>query len=144
MNIMSKIKSFIILFLAVSFISMFPPNLKAESINTEPLFKDIFITAGYTALLGGLLGTSAMFIATDDDEPLTSNVRWVGLGASLGFFGGTILGSYLAFGPIFVADTPPALFNIADNQVKIKFPTVSASLSKENPNYYAKLLQASF
>lgn len=136
----------VFVFLALFMVSSFSRPLKAESVDTERLFKDVFITAGYTALLGGLLGTSAMFMSSD---PLSTHIRWVGVGASLGFFGGTILGSYLAFGPLFLAQNSPALINIADNKFQLRFPTVTALFppgfaKNQALAYYGKLLHFSF
>lgn len=75
-------------------ITLSPMNT-AQGQSTEEKFQDLFVTAGYCTALGAALGT-AMLAWTEDP---TANLRFVAMGASLGFFGGSFLGSYIIFSP---------------------------------------------
>ena len=67
---------------------------------TDERFQDLFVTAGYSTAFGAALG--AAFLAFTD-EP-ASQLRYVAMGASLGFIGGSILGTYIIFSPMFVVE----------------------------------------
>ena len=64
--------------------------------STEERFHDLFVTAGYSTAFGAALGTA--FLAFKEDP--TANLQFVAIGASLGFIGGSILGSYVIFSPM--------------------------------------------
>jgi len=139
--------------LALTLVFTFSQQMKAEEIQTTQLFKEIFITAGYTTLLGGLMGTAAMFMSSKHPK---KNMRWIGIGASVGFFSGTALGTYLSFGPLFVvekATSIPALINIAQNDLSVRVPFIStgylptedpSSSSTKNRFYHANIIQGTF
>ncbi|MBP9709300.1 MAG: hypothetical protein KBD78_16820 [Oligoflexales bacterium] len=74
------------------------PQASAQA--TDERFQDLFVTAGYSTAFGAALG--AAFLAFTD-EP-ASQLRYVAMGASLGFIGGSILGTYIIFSPMFVAE----------------------------------------
>lgn len=61
--------------------------------STEQRFQDVFMTAGYTTALGAALGAAALSFSGQPDEHL----RYVALGASLGFIGGASYGAYNSF-----------------------------------------------
>ena len=63
--------------------------------STEEKFQDLFVTAGYCTAFGAAVGT-AILAWTEDP---TANLRYVAMGASLGFLGGSVLGSYIIFSP---------------------------------------------
>jgi drug/metabolite transporter (DMT)-like permease len=67
----------------------------AKAQSTEEKFQDLFITAGYCTAFGAAVGTA--FLAWTEDP--TANLRYVAMGASLGFLGGSVLGSYIIFAP---------------------------------------------
>lgn len=77
---------------------------KAQAQSSEERFQDLFITAGYCTAFGAALGTA--FLAFTDDP--SANLRFVAMGASLGFLGGSVLGSYIIFSPGFADNSTPA------------------------------------
>src|SRR4051794_24531918 len=81
--------------LAVSLgLSALPAAAAAQS--TEERFQDLFVTAGYTTAFGAALGTAFLAFTADP----AANLRYVAVGASLGFIGGSALGSYIIFSPM--------------------------------------------
>ncbi len=74
--------------------------------STEERFQDLFVTAGYSTAFGAAMG--AAFLAFTDDP--ASKLSYVAMGASLGFIGGSILGTYMIFSPMVVDNhsTPAA------------------------------------
>jgi hypothetical protein len=68
----------------------------AQAQTTEERFQDLFVTAGYATAFGAAIGTA--FLAWTDDP--ASNLKYVAVGASVGFLGGSILGSYIIFSPL--------------------------------------------
>jgi drug/metabolite transporter (DMT)-like permease len=77
------------------------PSANAQS--TEEKFNDLFVTAGYCTAFGAAIGTA--FLAWTDDP--SENLKYVAMGASLGFLGGSILGSYIIFSPGLVQEEGP-------------------------------------
>tara|TARA_B100001094_G_C18156057_1_gene786515 strand:+ start:968 stop:1375 length:408 start_codon:yes stop_codon:yes gene_type:complete len=74
----------------------------AKAITTEDRFQDLFLTAGYATAFGAALGAAALSF---QDQP-SKHLRFVAVGASLGFFGGSVLGTYVIFNPMFAEDSP--------------------------------------
>jgi len=68
----------------------------AQAQSVEERFQDLFVTAGYATAFGAAIGTA--FLAFHEDP--SSHLRYVAMGASLGFLGGSILGSYVIFSPM--------------------------------------------
>ena len=75
------------------------PAIAQGRMLTEQKFHDLFITAGYSTAFGAALGGAFIGLTSDPARHL----KYIGVGASLGFIGGSILGSYLAFSPMFVS-----------------------------------------
>jgi len=75
----------------------------ASAQTTEDRFHDLFITAGYSTAFGAALGAA---ILSFSDEPAT-DLRYVAMGASLGFIGGSVLGAYMIFAPMIAATDEP-------------------------------------
>ncbi len=71
---------------------------QAQSIAAEERFQDLFVTAGYGTAFGAAMGTALLSFQSDPNK----NLRYIAIGASLGFIGGSILGSYIVFSPVFV------------------------------------------
>jgi len=69
---------------------------------TEERFHDLFVTAGYATAFGAALGAACLSFTPDPSTEL----RFVAIGASLGFIGGSILGSYIIFTPMMSWDAP--------------------------------------
>lgn len=72
----------------------------AHAQSTEERFHDLFVTAGYSTAFGAALGTAFLAFKKNPSE----NLQSVAIGASLGFIGGSILGSYVIFSPMVAAD----------------------------------------
>jgi putative copper export protein len=83
---------------ALAFATVVPQGA-ARAQSSEERFQDLFITAGYCTAFGAALGTA--FLAWTENP--AENLRYVAVGASLGFIGGSLLGTYVIFSPM-VAD----------------------------------------
>lgn len=82
------------LFAAV--IALAAPQARAAS-STEEKFQDLFVTAGYCTGYGAAVGAAILALQENPQEKL----QYIAMGASLGFLGGTVLGSYIVFSPGF-------------------------------------------
>ncbi len=77
---------------------------RAQIVSTEERFQDLFVTAGYGTAFGAAFGAALLsFTAKPQD-----NLRFIALGASVGFIGGSLLGSYVVFTPAFVSSNDEA------------------------------------
>ena len=104
------------------------PTAQAQS--TDERFQDLFVTAGYTTAFGAALGTALLAFTPAPSE----NLRFVYIGASLGFIGGSILGSYVIFAPMLgdgqSLDTPSLADGRLPDQGVVVRPTWDPSTSK--------------
>ena len=75
---------------------VFAPAAQAQAM--EERFQDMFVTAGYCTAFGAALGTAVLFLNPNTDP--STHLRYVAVGASLGFIGGSALGSYIIFAPM--------------------------------------------
>jgi hypothetical protein len=82
-----------VLSLGIAFMTINAETAKAQA--TEERFQDLFVTAGYCAAFGAALGTAMLAFTENPSE----NLRYVATGASLGFIGGSVLGTYIIFTP---------------------------------------------
>jgi len=107
---MSKLRS---LFVA-SLITCSSIGQVANAQASEERFQDIFITAGYATAFGAALGAASLSFFEDPQEHL----QYVAIGASLGFIGGSILGSYFVFSPMIATEQARPLNStlLADSQ----------------------------
>lgn len=64
----------------------------------EERFQDLFVTAGYCTAFGAAFGTALLAWTSEPAE----NLKYVAVGASMGFIGGSFLGSYVVFSPMIV------------------------------------------
>ena len=88
--------------LLASSLSLNPALLgNPPSITTEEHFHDMFLTAGYSTVFGAALGAAFLGLTENPSE----NFQFVAMGASLGFIGGSLLGTYLVFNPTFIVDS---------------------------------------
>lgn len=74
------------------------PNIALSQSNVER-FQDLFSTAGYASAFGATLGAAALSFQPNPER----NLRFIAIGASLGFIGGSVLGSYIIFSPVFTS-----------------------------------------
>jgi hypothetical protein len=74
----------------------------AES-ELEDRFQDMFVTAGYSAAAGAAVGAAVL---TLQDKPV-KHLKFISIGASLGFLSGTVFGGWMALAPILVENSQP-------------------------------------
>jgi hypothetical protein len=77
--------------------------VRADS-EIESNFKDMFITAGYSAAAGAAIGAALLSF---QQQPL-EHLKYMSVGASIGFLGGMSVGSWIVFAPIFVENAAPS------------------------------------
>lgn len=68
---------------------------QARATSTESAFKDVFLTAGYSTILGAGIGAAVLGLS----EKPAGKLRYVAIGASIGFLTGTFLGTCFAIYP---------------------------------------------
>jgi len=74
--------------------SFFSNHLFAESAAKEK-FEEVFITAGYSAAFGAAIGAALLAFKKNPQD----NLRYIAIGASVGFIAGTIAGVVFAVNP---------------------------------------------
>lgn len=79
--------------LSSSFIS---GTCHAQMITTEERFQDLFVTAGYGAAFGAAFGAALLSFQPKPDK----NLKFVAIGASVGFITGSLMGTYMIFSPV--------------------------------------------
>jgi hypothetical protein len=89
----------LLLTIAVTFGPLLTGPAQAQT-TSEERFQDVFITAGYATAFGAALGAASLSFF----ENPTQHLKLIAIGASLGFIGGTILGSYVVLAPAIAAD----------------------------------------
>jgi hypothetical protein len=67
-------------------------------VSTEERFQDLFVTAGYGTAFGAAFGAALLSFQAKPDQ----NLRFVAIGASVGFISGSLIGSYVIFSPVFM------------------------------------------
>lgn len=80
------------------------PVLWGQSSSTEEQFQDLFVTAGYSTAFGAALGLALLSFSSDPSSELST----IAVGASLGFIGGSLLGTYMILAPSFVFHPGPS------------------------------------
>ena len=96
MSLSPKFVKALALTLAISFLGAFSSPANADT-TTEERFQDLFVTAGYSAAFGAALG--AAFLAFEQNP--SEKLQYISVGASLGFIGGSLAGTYIIFQPMF-------------------------------------------
>jgi hypothetical protein len=108
---------------ALTSFAMFSNVCNAQMITTEERFQDLFVSAGYGAAFGAAFGAAMLSFQPKPDQ----NLRYVAIGASVGFIGGTVLGTYMIVSPSFSAG-PEELPTVADNTNTLRIqPTFDPS-----------------
>ncbi|MBC7533555.1 MAG: hypothetical protein H7318_18440 [Oligoflexus sp.] len=84
----------------------------AQMITTEERFQDLFVTAGYGAAFGAAFGAALLSFQPKPDK----NLKFVAIGASVGFIAGSLMGTYMIFSPVAgtFEDAQTYAFNDAD------------------------------
>lgn len=98
---MSRIRHFFCLIL-IGLVMQHAETGFAES-ELEGRFQDMFVTAGYSAAAGAAVGAAVL---TLQDNP-ARHLKFISIGASLGFLGGTVFGGWMALAPILVDNSSP-------------------------------------
>lgn len=104
----------------------------AQAQTVEERFQDLFVTAGYATAFGAAIGTA--FLAFHEDP--SAHLRYVAVGASLGFLGGSVLGSYIIFSPMMSSDDSSAADNslIASNAIPGRGIAVRPTWNRDTQN----------
>ncbi len=68
----------------------------AQMISTEERFQDLFVTAGYGAAFGAAFGAALLSFQPKPEK----NLKYVAIGASVGFIAGSFMGTYMIFTPV--------------------------------------------
>ena len=114
----------------------------AQAQSTQERFEDLFTTAGYATAFGAAMGAAALSFKKYPENHL----RFVAVGASLGFIAGSALGTYIIFTPILVsgaADTTTTRFETTASHPFRLSPTLNPS-TKRVTGIYGELLVARF
>ncbi len=88
------------------------PSQPANAASTEEMFQEVFITAGYATAFGAALGAASLSLYENPQRHLQA----IAIGASMGFIGGSILGSYLVLAPVITQDGAPASSHLASHK----------------------------
>jgi hypothetical protein len=126
---MKRMRFWLLILLFSAILSSSP--LRAQTITTQERFHDLFITAGYGTAFGAATGAALLSFQNQPDQ----NLRYVAIGASLGFIGGSLLGSYVVFSPVFQADMPQSQPTLLANPTRsslIVRPSVDPVAGKIN------------
>jgi hypothetical protein len=100
---MQRLRRLAIGLVTVAFVGSAMSASEAKAQSTEDRFHDLFVTAGYATAFGAAVGTA--FLAWTSDP--AANLKYVAMGASLGFIGGSVLGSYIIFSPMISDGSTP-------------------------------------
>ena len=99
---MGRLACFLLLFLLVTALPL-PSRAYGQS-SLESSFQDMFVTAGYSAAAGAAIGAAALAF---QDNP-GRNLKFISIGASVGFVGGLLFGGWVALSPA-LAEGPSQL-----------------------------------
>lgn len=83
-------------------LGLLPTKVSAET-PLEQGFQDMFVTAGYSAAAGAAIGAAVLIL---QDEP-SKHLKFITIGASVGFLGGTLVGGWMAFSPLLADNQTP-------------------------------------
>jgi hypothetical protein len=90
--------SFFCRFLSVLMgLMIFAAQSSGASMTLEQKYQDVFVSAGYATAMGAAAG-AALLVFHDKPE---ENLRYIAVGASVGFFAGTAFGTYMVIAPAF-------------------------------------------
>ena len=96
---MKSIRHFAILSLLILTSFWIAGSASAATMNLEQRYQDVFVSAGYATAMGAAVGAAILVFQEDP----TDHLRYVALGASIGFFAGTAFGTYVAVAPAFAS-----------------------------------------
>lgn len=76
---------------------LFTGPAQAATMTLEQKYQDVFVSAGYSTALGAAVGAALLAFK---EEP-SDHLRYIAVGASIGFFAGTAFGTYMVVAPSF-------------------------------------------
>lgn len=94
------------------------------TISPEERFQDLFVTAGYSTAFGAALG--AAFIGLSPKP--AGKLRYLAMGASLGFIAGSVLGTYFVFAPAFAGSDERYISELSDDPYTLSLPDNTLTL----------------
>lgn len=94
---MGQLMRLLLLFLSLTALSL--PSIARAQSSLETGFQDMFVTAGYSAAAGAAIGAAALAF---QDNP-SRNLKFISIGASVGFVGGLLFGGWVALSPALAA-----------------------------------------
>lgn len=105
----------------IASLSLVSETGSAQMTNSQERFQDFFATAGYGTAFGAALGAATLPFQGNPEKHLRS----VAIGASIGFFSGSLLGSYIVFSPSFAKQSkqksnPLVIAPLLDTDLNIK------------------------
>lgn len=72
----------------------------ASTMTLEQKYQEVFVSAGYATAMGAAVGAAALAF----QEKPSEHLRYIAVGASVGFFAGTLFGGYVAIAPAFASN----------------------------------------
>jgi len=88
-------------------ISLFNVGLSTTPASADTVleagFQDMFVTSGYSAAAGAAIGAAVL---TLQDNP-GKHLKFISIGASVGFLSGTFFGGWMALAPLLVENQNP-------------------------------------
>jgi hypothetical protein len=85
-----------LLFTVLTLSTVVSGTSQAQMITTEERFQDLFVTAGYGAAFGAAFGAALLSFQPKPEK----NLKYVAIGASVGFITGSLMGTYMIFTPV--------------------------------------------
>ncbi len=93
----------------------------AQMITTEERFQDLFVTAGYGAAFGAAFGAALLSFQTKPEK----NLKYVAVGASVGFIAGSLMGTYMIFTPVVANFEEAQIYAMNDeSQAKLRISPI--------------------
>lgn len=111
--------------------SLLPLSLNAQVISTEERFQDLFLSAGYGTAYGAAFGAALLSFQKQPQE----NLKFVAIGASVGFLTGSLLGSYIILSPSF-SDSSSISYSLSGKEL-LTHPT-------HGPDWESRFILARF
>ncbi len=101
------------------------PTFAQDQITTEKRFQDVFVTAGYSTALGAALGAAMMGLSSNP----AGRVRYIAVGASIGFISGSLLGTYVVLAPVFVTESVSESAPMSEHETPQVAPDTKLAIS---------------
>lgn len=123
-------KYFIRVLQLLAFLSINTTAIAQSEITPEERFQDLFVTAGYSTAFGTAIGAAIVGLSKNP----TGNLRYLAVGASIGFISGSAMGAYFVFSPLFSNEA-----HLGQNSISPAFPEntirLTPIISKDAHNF---------